>query len=291
MGRPAAESIERKESVIMNENKWSSLILAVIKPVLIYLIVTVIVSFVGGGVMGALLSGRYISESGLDMDGFMTALPELSAKYGLLLQTIAAFISILIFSRMYRRQGFAEDDRENRKAYGLRLLPALIAGVLGALAGNMLLNAVDTGFLSEGYMETERLLFGGSFAVQIAGIGFIIPLCEELLYRGLIYRPMRKVLGVNAAIPVSALIFGIMHGNIFQGIYAFVIGILFAYLMESYRTLAAPVLAHMGGNCLGLLLTRLPELPGKSAFMILGLVSLAGTLLVLRLVDRNVEKA
>ena len=52
----------------------------------------------------------------------------------------------------------------------------------------------------------------------------------------------------------SALAFGIIHGNIVQGIYAFTVGLFFAWLMERYQRIIAPVLAHMSANLFVVLL-------------------------------------
>ncbi len=58
------------------------------------------------------------------------------------------------------------------------------------------------------------------------------PLMEELLCRGFIYRNLRASGHIAGAVIVSALCFGILHGNINQASYAIVIGIYFAAVCE-----------------------------------------------------------
>lgn len=78
--------------------------------------------------------------------------------------------------------------------------------------------------------------------------GILAPIAEELIFRGLVYLRLRDYLGVKNAIVISSLLFGIYHGNVVQGIYAFSMGMLFAYGMEKFKSLWAAILLHMAGN-------------------------------------------
>ena len=81
----------------------------------------------------------------------------------------------------------------------------------------------------------------------------MIPLAEELLYRGVVYRRMRAVFGVRAAIVLSAVLFGLMHANLVQFLYAGLLGLLLAYLTERTGSLWAAVAAHIGANLLAVI--------------------------------------
>ena len=47
---------------------------------------------------------------------------------------------------------------------------------------------------------------------------------------------------------LSAVIFGVMHWNVVQFLYAGILGLLLAWLLERTGFLYAPVLAHIGAN-------------------------------------------
>ncbi len=51
------------------------------------------------------------------------------------------------------------------------------------------------------------------------------PLGEEIVFRGVVYGQLRKVLKVPYAVVLSGLAFGLFHGNLVQAVYATVIGI------------------------------------------------------------------
>lgn len=77
------------------------------------------------------------------------------------------------------------------------------------------------------------------------------PLIEELAFRGIIFGSVRRY-GRIFAILISALLFGLMHLNIVQFTAAFLIGILFGYIRDTYG-LPAAVLMHISNNTLAII--------------------------------------
>ena len=55
---------------------------------------------------------------------------------------------------------------------------------------------------------------------------------------------------------MNALIFGMYHFNVVQAVYAFILGLFFAWVYERYQTLWAPVIAHMSANLFVILLSE-----------------------------------
>lgn len=116
------------------------------------------------------------------------------------------------------------------------------------------------GLTSEAYEKTSARLYQPSLGIQIAAIGLIIPVAEELVFRGLGYFRMRWKLTFFGAVLASSLYFGWYHGNIVQGVYAFALGLLLAGVYEAYRSLWAPVCLHVTANLTSLLFMGLvPE--------------------------------
>lgn len=66
---------------------------------------------------------------------------------------------------------------------------------------------------------------------------------EEISTRGIILSGFKGMLAFPAAI-VNGLIFAILHGNIQQGLYAFVLGFIFVYLVNAAGSIAASMTAH-----------------------------------------------
>lgn len=74
------------------------------------------------------------------------------------------------------------------------------------------------------------------------------PIAEELLFRGVIYGGLRTCFPVDVSALVSALIFGIYHKNIVQGLYAAAFGIILAYIFEKTQSIWGSTLMHMAFN-------------------------------------------
>lgn len=73
----------------------------------------------------------------------------------------------------------------------------------------------------------------------------VMPACiEELIFRGIAYGGYRKDGTKFMSVMLSALMFGLMHMNLNQALYAFVLGILLALLYEATGSLFAPMLFH-----------------------------------------------
>lgn len=89
------------------------------------------------------------------------------------------------------------------------------------------------------------------------------PVAEELLFRGIVLRTLAPF-GRKLAVIVSALLFGLFHGNLLQTPYAIVLGLVLGYCALEYR-LVWPMLLHVGSNILFVCLHRLlADLPGSA---------------------------
>lgn len=74
-----------------------------------------------------------------------------------------------------------------------------------------------------------------------------------MLFRGIIFGYLKKNFNIIAAVIVQALVFGVVHGNIVQGTYAFISGILLAIVYIHYESIFACIIVHMTINLLGTL--------------------------------------
>jgi len=72
-------------------------------------------------------------------------------------------------------------------------------------------------------------------------------ICEELVFRGFIQSRYEKQPMAVTAI-VNGLFFGIIHMNLHQFTYAFVMGIVFAYMVYITRSIFSAILAHFVVN-------------------------------------------
>lgn len=100
----------------------------------------------------------------------------------------------------------------------------------------------------------------------IISIAIIAPVVEELFFRGTIEKHLLQIWKKPGyGITVSALIFGLIHGNPAQIPYAFMLGLLLGWLYFRTGSLMPGIVVHFINNALSLIL--MITLPGKADSM------------------------
>jgi len=160
-----------------------------------------------------------------------------------------------------------------QKAVWQRVANGMLMFLAGAVAGMALNNILALTALeeiSEGYQETAGYFFAGGISFELLGACLLTPFLEEMLYRGVVYgrlcdmlildneektergKKRERMSRLTAAL-LSALLFGILHMNLVQFVYAGLLGLLLAWLMEKSGHLYGAFLAHMGANLVSVL--------------------------------------
>lgn len=89
---------------------------------------------------------------------------------------------------------------------------------------------------------------------MLLGIAVYGPFAEELAFRGVIYQSYRQQENRWKALLLSSLLFGLMHMNLNQACYAFVMGIALALLVEATDSMIPAFIAHFWVNGLSTVL-------------------------------------
>ncbi len=82
------------------------------------------------------------------------------------------------------------------------------------------------------------------------------PVCEELVFRGVTMRLVRRALPFWAANLMQAVLFGIFHMNWIQGIYAFVLGLVLGWICEKGGSIYFSMFFHILFNFWGTIIDR-----------------------------------
>lgn len=91
----------------------------------------------------------------------------------------------------------------------------------------------------------------------------LAPICEELLCRGVILKSIRRCLPFWAANLFQALLFGVLHMNMIQGVYAFCLGIILGLVYEKTGSIFYSILLHMMFNFWGTVIGTLLDFSGS----------------------------
>ena len=92
-----------------------------------------------------------------------------------------------------------------------------------------------------------------SLVLGLVVMAVLPALLEEMVFRGYVLRTLRPY-GDLYAVMVSALLFGLMHGNIQQVPFAFVVGILLGWLYAATDNIWLPITVHFCNNATSVLL-------------------------------------
>lgn len=202
------------------------------------------------------------------------------SQYNLILVALVNLIYIVGFGLWYY---FIRTKRDVSPVPYRRILSAknfaLTFGL--ALCGQFLCNIVmmlfAVGFPSkfDEYMklvETLDINVLPAWAMLFI-VGIWSPLAEELVFRAMVFRTMRKGFSFWVSAIVSSVFFGIYHMNIVQGVYAALLGLLLAYTYERTNSLLGCYLLHLMFNLSSYAIDAFNK-SGLVSEFVLGIISL-----------------
>lgn len=187
---------------------------------------------------------------------------------------IAALILIPIYTSYLRsHRAKLPGVLEKQQLSGQQILRVIIAafGVIGLVNLWMLLLqglSDKVPFFSvqlEEYDELISSLTGDKLPLfwEILVTALLVPLSEELLFRGIALAHFRRSLPVALAVLLQALLFGLFHGNFVQTSYALIPGLVFAWAYIRSRNFLVPILMHSCFNLFGGVLSSYLESAGQ----------------------------
>lgn len=105
-------------------------------------------------------------------------------------------------------------------------------------------NAFSLLFVDNTVLEAADAILEMPMWYSVFSIALFSPLCEEIAMRGVVFRSYRNSGSLWQSVILSALLFGLMHMNLNQATYAFVVGIFMALLVEATGSLWSSVIYH-----------------------------------------------
>ena len=121
---------------------------------------------------------------------------------------------------------------------------------IGNIIGLIITTLISAATLTDIANPVQELIHSTDIWLNLLLISFIGPVFEELFFRKLLIDRTIKY-GAKLSIILSALMFGLFHGNLNQFFYAFLIGGFFAYVYMKTGNIIYPILLHMIINFMG----------------------------------------
>ena len=180
-------------------------------PLLIFVAYAVLLPLLSGAISGA------VTETGPNRDLLSVAISIIGCL-------AVAFVSFFILKREKGGTVFLKGILGTRDLLDERRI--YMFGALMAVSGALLAGSVA------GIVGPQVRTASVPVPVMVLFAVIAVPVCEELLYRGLIYESVRERAGVFAAIAVSSALFAVSHGSAPQAVSALIMGVVLAYLYE-----------------------------------------------------------
>lgn len=107
------------------------------------------------------------------------------------------------------------------------------------------INVLSQMFTENAVVSVSDQMMDVPFGILLIVTGVIAPFCEELVFRGIIFNGFSKISGrIVISAFVSGIFFGLMHLNINQCCYAFVLGVVFAITDEILGSIWPSIIMH-----------------------------------------------
>lgn len=106
------------------------------------------------------------------------------------------------------------------------------------------------------FLNVSKALYSESLGVMLVCQGLIVPIAEEWMFRGVLYRRCREQMKFWGAAFSVSLLFAFIHGSVTQMAYTLILGIFLAYVYEKFGSLKAPMVLHILVNSISIVLTK-----------------------------------
>lgn len=132
------------------------------------------------------------------------------------------------------------------------LVPLVLMGMGVAMAANFAATVFDEnialfGLQNQISMTEDSTLNTLEIILYSVAVSIVPAFAEELGFRGIFMGSLRKF-GDSFAIVASAVVFGMMHGNTTQAVFAFIVGLAFAYIDVIADSIVPSIILHFLNN-------------------------------------------
>lgn len=159
---------------------------------------------------------------------------------------IFIFIIIILIIKFILKKSLRNDIKI--KTFKLNKLAVLIPAALGTLMVASIWGSFFVQLIAKNDKSVSMIhaLFSEMHSpLAILSVVLIAPITEELVFRGILFNYLRRRIPFWPAVIISSISFGILHGNISQGVFAALLGIILALMYAYTDSLLGDILVHM----------------------------------------------
>lgn len=164
---------------------------------------------------------------------------------------IAAIINFFVYILMFRNKNKNLFKRCKFNRINIRYIPKLILVIIGMTLTSVALVSEFGDIFNSYNVVQQAIIQSYNSIISMFSIIVVLPIFEEILFRGLVFYELRERFSVIATVIIQALIFGIWHLNPLQAVYTFFAGIIFGAILVFTNSIWGSIIAHIIYNLLG----------------------------------------
>lgn len=253
----------------MNQMRRKSPFWSLAAPILIYMGVRLAVEVVGILV----ISFPYLMDASEQLLAQQQTVEQFTQQYWALMEPAmnqvfrysteiagaAALVTIPVNAFFFSR------DRKLEKVCGVEVperaplrkyWAVVVFGLAVSIAATCFFAMVELAFYSGESQSSTLITYTPPFAVRLLVLGIVVPVAEELMFRGVLFRRFLENRSFWYAAVWSSLFFVLMHQDGAQMVYAMLLGLFLCYVYQKFGSLRAPVVLHVTANCSSLIYTE-----------------------------------
>jgi membrane protease YdiL (CAAX protease family) len=217
-------------------------------------LITILIYYIGQFAAGLIVGigvGLKSAFSGEDLNILLNeATPNILIYSGItstLLVLLFIFLRKIKVKEYLRVKKISIDVTAKFAAYGV-FLNLFISSVLF-----FVINFIDLGSVGDNYIIMMNDIFTGNLLLLFISVVVVAPIAEEIILRGVVLNELRASMSFLIVVLIQAFLFGFIHLNYIQGVYAGLFGIVLGYAYIKYDSLLIPIALHMSFNLIGFL--------------------------------------
>lgn len=175
----------------------------------------------------------------------------------------AQLLSLLGFAFFRRKASVAGEPRGFSPLHSIGIglgvwMAVMLSSIVIGLPWKMLLQV----FGYEGQLQSEILMLaqtdaGWQWVLMVLLAGLIAPVCEELFFRGMLYRFFSSRTGPYLAAAIVGILFSLAHFSALAAPVLFVLGTVNCIVYRATGSIVAPIATHAAFNSVSLILVAI----------------------------------
>lgn len=221
----------------------------------VYFVIQNIISAIAGFVVVAKYSTELSAARSAGFEQYMAEYQKYLAGYNgiCLILTAIAVLLTYFFIEKAKKSGLAKET-DIRRVSGMHIGLTIIAATGAMFFLNFMLNILPIpkellGSLSSGMKNLSAYPFWQAILAN----AILIPIMEEVVFRGYLFNRLSKAMPEIVAALITSVIFGLCHGGIVWATWAFVVGMIICVFRIKTGSIIPGMIFHIIMNTFGTL--------------------------------------